>query len=88
MSCSLNKRDCFQTLLPYLPTVVVQGSLRVQLCATLWTEACQSFLSFSISQNLLILLFIELVMPSNHLILFHPPFPHALNPSQHQVLFQ
>ena len=74
MSCSLNKRDCFQTLLPYLPAVVVQGCRRVQLFATLWPEACQSFLSFSISQNLLILMFIELMMPSNHLSSFIPLF--------------
>ena len=40
--------------------------------ATLWTAACQASLSFTISQSLLKLLSIESVMPSNHLILFHP----------------
>ena len=33
---------------------------------------CQAFLSFTISQNLIKLMFIESVMPSNHLILCHP----------------
>ena len=33
-----------------------------------WTEACQPFLSFTISESLSI----ELVMPSNHLIFCHP----------------
>ena len=74
MPCSLNSRDCFQALLPYLPIVIVQGSHHVQFLTTLWTEACQLFLSFTISQSLLLLMFIELMMPSNHLILFHPLF--------------
>ena len=72
--CSLNSRDCFLTLLPYLPVVVVHGSRCVQLFTSLWTEACQPFLSFTISQSLLILMFIELMMPSNHLFLLHPLF--------------
>ena len=36
------------------------------------TAACQVFLSFTISQSLLKLMSIELVMPSNHLILSCP----------------
>ena len=43
-----------------------------KLCLTLvdpWTAACQTFLSFTISWSLPKLLFIESVMPSNHLIL-------------------
>jgi len=43
-----------------------------QSCPTLchlWTAACQTSLSFTISQTLLKLMSIELVMPSNHLIL-------------------
>ena len=44
--------------------------------ATLWTAAHQASLSFTISQSLLKLMFIELVMPSNHLILCRPlPIP-------------
>ena len=38
---------------------------------TPWTKACQASLSFSISQRLLKLMSIELVMPSNYLILCH-----------------
>ena len=37
-----------------------------------WTAACQTSLSFTISQTLLKLMSIESVMTSNHLILFHP----------------
>ena len=37
-------------------------------------SARQASLSITNSQNLLKLLFIKSVMPSNHLILFHPPF--------------
>ena len=43
------------------------------LFASPWTAACQSSLSFIISQSLLKLMPIELVMPSNHLILCHSP---------------
>ena len=42
------------------------------LFATPRTVACQASLSFTISQSLLKLMSIELVMPSNHLILWHP----------------
>ena len=41
-------------------------------CATPKTEARQASLSFTISQSLLRLMCIELVMPSNYLILCHP----------------
>ena len=43
-----------------------------QLFATLWTAAHQASLSITNSQSLLKLISIELVMPSNHLILCHP----------------
>ena len=39
---------------------------------TPWTAALQASLSFTISQSLLKLMSIELMMPSNHLILCHP----------------
>ena len=52
--------------------VAVQSLSHVQLFATPQTAACQAFLSFTISQNLLKLMSIELVMPSSHLILCHP----------------
>ena len=56
----------------YSVVIVVQPLSRVQLFATSWTAACQASLSFTISKSLLKLMSIELVMPSNHLILCHP----------------
>ena len=44
----------------------------VWLLATPWTAACQAFLFFTISRSLLKLVSIELLMPSNHLILCRP----------------
>ena len=44
----------------------------VQLFATPWTGARQASLSLTISWSLLKLVSIELVMPSNHLVLCHP----------------
>ena len=52
--------------------VVVQPVSHIRLLATPWIAAHQASLSFTISQSLLKLMFIELVMPSNHLILCHP----------------
>ena len=52
--------------------MVVQSLSCVQLFVTLWTAAGQAFLSFTISQSSLKLMFIEWVMPSNHLTLCHP----------------
>ena len=51
---------------------VVQSLSHVQLFATSWTAARQASLSFTISQNLLKLMSIKLMMPSNHLVLCHP----------------
>ena len=50
----------------------VQLLSRVRLFATPWTTACQASLSITNSQSLLKLMFIELVLSSNHLILCHP----------------
>ena len=50
----------------------VQPLSHVRLFATLWTAACQTSLSITNSQSLLRLMFIESVIPSNHLILCHP----------------
>ena len=44
----------------------------VQLFATSWTEACQAFLIITHSRSLPKFMSIELVMPSNHLILYRP----------------
>ena len=50
--------------------------------ATPWTAACQASLSITNSRSLLKLMSIELVMPSNHLILCCPLFlPPSIFPS-------
>ena len=52
------------------------------LFATLWTAAHQAFLSITNSGSLPKLISIELVMPSNHLILCHPLLlPPSIFPS-------
>ena len=50
----------------------VQSLSHVQLFATPCTASYQASLFITISQSLLKLMSIELVMPSNHLILCHP----------------
>ena len=50
----------------------VQSLSCVQLFVTPWTAACQASLSITDSWSLLKLMSVELVMPSNHLILCHP----------------
>ena len=47
---------------------------RVQLSVIPWNAVCQASLSFTISQNFLKLMSIELLMLSNHLILCCPLF--------------
>ena len=51
---------------------LVQSLSHVQLFVTPWTAVRQASLSFTNSRSLLKLMSIELVMPSNHLILCHP----------------
>ena len=65
----------------------VQLLSRVRLFVTSWTAGCQASLSIINSQNLLKLLSIKLVRPSNYLILLLSPSP-TFNVSQHQGLFQ
>ena len=61
--------------------VVVQSLSHVWLSVTPWTAAHQAFLSI-VSQSLLRFMSIELVMPSNHLILGHPrPLLPSISPS-------
>ena len=52
--------------------VVVQLLSHVWLFAKPWTAACQASLSFTVSWNLLKLMFIESMIPSNRLILCRP----------------
>ena len=50
----------------------VQSLSSVQFFVTQWTAECQASLSNTNSQSLVKFMSIELVMPSNHLILCHP----------------
>ena len=59
----------------------VQSLRHVQLFATPWTTACQASLSITNCQSLPILMSIESVMPSNHLILCRPLLPPSIFPS-------
>ena len=53
-------------------SLVVQLLSHVRLLVSPWSAARQATLSFTISWSLLILMTIESVMPSNHLILCRP----------------
>ena len=79
------RRPPRSTLFPYTTlfrSSSVQSLSCVQLFAAPWTVARQASLSITNSQNLLKLMFTELVMPSNHLILCHPFFlPPSIFPS-------
>ena len=46
--------------------VVVLSLSSIQLLATPWTAACQTWLSFTVTWSLLTVMSTELVMPSNH----------------------
>ena len=59
----------------------VQSLSHIRLFSTLWTAARQASLSITNSQSLLKLMSIELVKPSNHLILCHPLLPPSILPS-------
>ena len=60
----------------------VQLLSHVQIFATAWTSAHQASLSITNSWSLLKLMSIELVMPSNHLILYRPLLlPPSIFPS-------
>ena len=61
--------------------IVVQLQSQVWLFATPWTAAWQASLSFTIFRSLLKLMSIELVMPSNHLILCCPLLLPSIFPS-------
>ena len=61
--------------------VVVEALSCVWLFVIPWTAACQAFLPFTVSQSLLKFTSIELLMPSNHLILCHPLLLPPIFPS-------
>ena len=62
-------------LQPVSTMISVQLFRRVQLFVTPWTATHQASLAITNSWSLLKLMSIELVMPSNHLILCCPPLP-------------
>ena len=71
--CRQLYKASFKYVILFFCTVVVVQPLRhIQLVAAPWTTACQVSLSFTIPQSLLKLMSIELVIPSNHLILCYP----------------
>ena len=57
---------------PLYIVAVVQSPSCVRLFVTPWTAACQASLSFTISWSLPKFMSTTLVMPSSHLILWHP----------------
>ena len=59
----------------------VQSLSRVWLFVTPWIAACQASLSITNSRSLLKLMFIELAMPSNYLILCRPLLLSSIFPS-------
>ena len=59
----------------------VQSPSRVWLFETPWTAARQACLSITNSRSLLKLISIELLIPSNHLILYHPLLLPSIFPS-------
>ena len=68
----LYSRNWYSNVRQLSVSVSVQSLSQVQLYATPWTAACQDSLSITKSQSLLKLMSIESLMPSNHLILYHP----------------
>ena len=73
-----NQCSCWQAFLPACQSLFSRSgrfSSVTQVClsfATPWTTAYQASLSINNYQNLIKLMSIESVMPSNHLILCHP----------------
>ena len=59
----------------------VQLLSHVRLFVTPWTAACQASLSITNSRSLPKLISIELVMPSNHLMIFRPLLMPSIFPS-------
>ena len=66
--------NCFTVLSWFLPFQFSSVASHVRLFATPWTAAHQASLSITNFWSSLKLMFIQSVMPSNHLILCHPLF--------------
>ena len=72
MDACIDKNISNCTLVEFVISGSVQLLSHVWLFATPWTVARQASLSITNFQSLLKLISIESVMPSNHLILYHP----------------
>ena len=59
---------CFYGVFIFIWNIFIQSLSHVQFIATPWTAAHELSLSFTIFQSLFKLMFIESVMPSNHLV--------------------
>ena len=70
-----------QRCLVYKKLLLLFNRCHIQLLVTPWTAAHQASLSFTISRSLLKLMFIDLVMLSNHLILCWPILSPSIFPS-------
>ena len=84
LMCSLTFFQYFQNLNKYGETLFssIQSLSHVWLFVTPWTGACQASLFINNSRSLLKLISIELMMPSNLLILCFPIlFPPSIFPS-------
>ena len=83
ISISMCSPLCLTTSQTIYYFVLIQFLDCVRLFVPPWTIAPKASLSFTNSQSLLKLMSIDLVMPSNHLILHHPlssclqPFPSS-----------
>ena len=69
---SIMKSFTEELIFQQYPRRLLFSQLIISNSATPWTAACQASLSFTVSWSLLQLMFIELMIPSNHLILCHP----------------
>ena len=79
----MNWVDYWHGVLAKASVSSVQSLSHIRLFVTPWTAARQASLSITNSQSLLKLMSIELVMPSNHLILCRPLlFPTSIFPSK------
>ena len=82
---SINQRTVHELITypgwPSLRFSSVQLLSCVQLFVAPWTAACQAFLSITSSWSLLKLMSIELMMPSNHLMLCSPFLLPSIFPS-------
>ena len=79
LKVSWTSRRSNQSILKEISSVQLLS--RVRLFATPWTAAHQASLSITISLSFLKVMSIELVMPSNHLILCHPLLLPSIFPS-------